>query len=370
MVNGASRFIGDIEGTNASFVALNLATSSGSTVYGPGTSGQFITSNGNAAIWSTIDGSTIIGSNAIGSNSQPIYWNGSAFANSSQVFVAEYNVTSYQDIKNAVEADKIVNVYYTYDGSYFYCNFIGIGINAYFFEGLAFGAKNLTRVSVNSANIWTTENIQVDPGLAGASNSGNKLYLIGAAEQGSYTITNSHSSVYMQNGTLYATVFNGNGAALTALNASNISTGTLNRPLNYNISTNVTFNATKHDATTSPSAVSYNNTSNQSIDLGYYITASNSNNVGAVTGTTSTTTSSLTISLNGTSQGAWNGSSSKSINITPTAIGAASLASPGFTGVPTAPTAAVSTNSTQIATTAFVQAAIQAAIANAVNASY
>jgi hypothetical protein len=35
----------------------------------------------------------------------------------------------------------------------------------------------------------------------------------------------------------------------------------------------------------------------------------------------------------------------------------ADLASPAFTGVPTAPTAAISTNDTQIATTAFVQAA-------------
>ena len=69
----------------------------------------------------------------------------------------------------------------------------------------------------------------------------------------------------------------------------------------YYLNTSVTFNATKHDAITSPSAVSYNNTANKSIDLGYYITASNSSNVGAVIGTTSTTTSSLTISLNGIS---------------------------------------------------------------------
>lgn len=40
--------------------------------------------------------------------------------------------------------------------------------------------------------------------------------------------------------------------------------------------------------------------------------------------------------------------------------GLAPLASPMFTGTPTAPTAAVSTNSTQIATTAFVKAAIDA----------
>lgn len=46
-----------------------------------------------------------------------------------------------------------------------------------------------------------------------------------------------------------------------------------------------------------------------------------------------------------------------------TALGnAAPLASPAFTGTPTAPTAAASTNTTQIATTAFVQAAISAAV--------
>lgn len=42
----------------------------------------------------------------------------------------------------------------------------------------------------------------------------------------------------------------------------------------------------------------------------------------------------------------------------------APLASPTFTGTPTAPTAAAGTNNTQLATTAFVQAAIAAALAN------
>ena len=43
-----------------------------------------------------------------------------------------------------------------------------------------------------------------------------------------------------------------------------------------------------------------------------------------------------------------------------TNLGAAALASPAFTGVPTAATAAFSTSTTQLATTAFVQAALQA----------
>lgn len=43
-----------------------------------------------------------------------------------------------------------------------------------------------------------------------------------------------------------------------------------------------------------------------------------------------------------------------------TTLGAAPLASPGFTGAPTAPTAVTGTNTTQLATTAFVQAAVAA----------
>jgi len=45
----------------------------------------------------------------------------------------------------------------------------------------------------------------------------------------------------------------------------------------------------------------------------------------------------------------------------------ADLASPTFTGTPQAPTAATVTNSTQIATTAFVQAAAAAAVSSGIN---
>ena len=47
-----------------------------------------------------------------------------------------------------------------------------------------------------------------------------------------------------------------------------------------------------------------------------------------------------------------------SADITSAISGKANLASPALTGTPTAPTAAKGTNTTQIATTAFVQAAI------------
>lgn len=51
------------------------------------------------------------------------------------------------------------------------------------------------------------------------------------------------------------------------------------------------------------------------------------------------------------------------------ALGAATLASPAFTGTPTAPTAAPGTNTTQIATTAFATAAIAAAIASLIGSA-
>lgn len=60
-----------------------------------------------------------------------------------------------------------------------------------------------------------------------------------------------------------------------------------------------------------------------------------------------------TIQVNGTALTPTN----KTVNIT----GLAPLASPGLTGTPTAPTASVGTETTQIATTAFVAAAIAAA---------
>jgi hypothetical protein len=48
----------------------------------------------------------------------------------------------------------------------------------------------------------------------------------------------------------------------------------------------------------------------------------------------------------------------------------ADTASPTFTGTPTAPTAATVTNSTQIATTAFVQAAIGSSLSNLTLSDY
>lgn len=75
-----------------------------------------------------------------------------------------------------------------------------------------------------------------------------------------------------------------------------------------------------------------------------------------------TTTNSLTMNSSGSgaaSGATFNGSAAETISYN--TIGAAPTASPTFTGAPTAPTATAGTNTTQLATTAFVQAAIAAA---------
>lgn len=76
-----------------------------------------------------------------------------------------------------------------------------------------------------------------------------------------------------------------------------------------------------------------------------------------------------TITLTGGATGStsFDGSANVTLPVTvPTDTTRAPLASPALTGTPTAPTAAVGTNTTQLATTAFVRAEIAAMLANAV----
>lgn len=61
----------------------------------------------------------------------------------------------------------------------------------------------------------------------------------------------------------------------------------------------------------------------------------------------------------------WGGSEYVNVN-----AAYAPLASPALTGTPTAPTAASGTNTTQLATTAFVQTAVSGAITDAIGGSY
>jgi hypothetical protein len=89
------------------------------------------------------------------------------------------------------------------------------------------------------------------------------------------------------------------------------------------------------------------------IGFGAQGTASNQ----TVLGNSSTTQ----VIIPGTGTGCLSASSGGVITGSSSGCGTAPLASPAFTGIPTAPTAAASTNTTQLATTAFVTAALAAA---------
>lgn len=73
------------------------------------------------------------------------------------------------------------------------------------------------------------------------------------------------------------------------------------------------------------------------------------------------TASSTTPKMDGTAAVGSETAFARGDHIHPTDTSRAALASPTFTGTPTAPTATTSTSNTQIATTAFVHAAIEAA---------
>lgn len=85
--------------------------------------------------------------------------------------------------------------------------------------------------------------------------------------------------------------------------------------------------------------VSLDGVGNASVNTNYSLVFSNSGN-GAASGSTFNGSNLVTLSYN--------------------TLGAAPLASPALTGTPTVPTAAVGTNTTQIASTAFVKSTIDA----------
>ncbi|EHQ92082.1 hypothetical protein [Desulfosporosinus youngiae] len=68
---------------------------------------------------------------------------------------------------------------------------------------------------------------------------------------------------------------------------------------------------------------------------------------------------------NGTASAGFAATAARRDHVHPTDVTRAPLASPVFTGTPTAPTAVTATNNTQIATTAFVKAAVAALVDSA-----
>lgn len=166
-------------------------------------------------------------------------------------------------------------------------------------------------------------------------------------------------------GNVSAANFIGSGLTLTSINASNISAGTISNARTTASSANGASTIVARDANGDFTA---NTVSTTSISgNGAALTAINASNVTSGTlaiarggtGTSSTTFCNLTTNVTGTLP-VGNGGTGVT---TSTGTGNNVLsASPALTGTPTAPTASVGTNTTQLATTAFVQAAIPSGI--------
>ena len=58
IVNGASRFIGTLFADTAQITTLNAPTSAGGTIYGAGTNGQVLKSNGSSLYWAADNNTT------------------------------------------------------------------------------------------------------------------------------------------------------------------------------------------------------------------------------------------------------------------------------------------------------------------------
>jgi hypothetical protein len=211
--------------------------------------------------------------------------------------------------------------------------------------------------------------------LLGSPGTGNAIGEIilgtGLSMSGS-TLNATGSSVAGQNvtsPTSTITIANGSGAALAAMTLdladNSVSTPKLvNNAVTYakmqTIPT-VTLLGNPTGATASPTAIT--------LGTGLSFSGTTLNAAGggvtSVSGSGGTTgltlsggpiTTSGTLTLGGTLAVANGGTGATTATAALTNLGAASLASPTFTGTPTAPTAAVGTNTTQLATTAFVLA--------------
>lgn len=101
-----------------------------------------------------------------------------------------------------------------------------------------------------------------------------------------------------------------------------------------------------------------------------YTTAEKNKLAGIAAGATANTASTTTPKMDGTAAVGSETAYAKGDHVHPTDTSRAPLASPTFTGTPKAPTATAGTKDTQIATTAFVDAAITNAISGIQGISY
>ena len=112
LVNGASRFIGDIFGNKAQLTTLNAPTAAGGTTYGAGSNGNVLRSNGTSLYWGAV-GSAVGYNINDGTTDQLAYYSDSTtISPTPHITRAGYNITITGDSSNGA-AFKVTNGTYT-----------------------------------------------------------------------------------------------------------------------------------------------------------------------------------------------------------------------------------------------------------------
>jgi hypothetical protein len=277
-------------------------------------------------------------------------------------------------------------------------NFIGAGltitsINASNISAGTIANARTTAASANGASTIVARdsngsfsaNVGTFVTVSGAhSGNGAGLTDINASNISSGTISNARTTAASANGAstivardssgnftanaITTTSISGNGVALTAINASNITSGTISNARTTADSANGASTIVARDSSGNFTANAVTTTSISG--NGVALTAINASNISSGTVASARIAGSYTgITGVGTlTAGTWNATTIAVANggtgvTSSTGTGSTVLsASPTFTGAPLAPTASVTTDNTQIATTEFVRNIIPAGI--------
>jgi hypothetical protein len=217
----------------------------------------------------------------------------------------------------------------------------------------------------NAINTESVGNFEVNGNLTVTGNTN----AVAATYTGNVAALNySTAGNVSATGNVTAANFVGAGLTITSINASNISTGTIANARTTAASANGASTIVARDASGNFTANAVTTTSISG--NGVALTAINASNISSGTVASARITGSYTgITGVGTlTAGTWNATTIAVANggtgvTSSTGTGSVVLsASPTFTGTPLAPTAAVTTDNTQIATTAFVRDIIPAGI--------
>lgn len=229
IVNGASRFIGDIFGNKAQLTTLEAPISAGNSEYGPGTNGQVLKSNGSSLYWGTGGGGEYLTcSTAAGTAAKVITKDDFALTVGTSVFVVFNNTNTVNNPTLNINETGAKAIYYNgarviyqglakdiiyhlvYDGTQWQVtNTIKpeIGICS---TGASSAGKTATCPGFTLFNgaiahiIFSNQNSHATPTLNINSTGAKAIYCVGATTKNEYRFgEDNHVYTLMYDGTKY-----------------------------------------------------------------------------------------------------------------------------------------------------------------------